>query len=144
MKKKQSTLNVKTCRRCKKIIDSHSIHVYCTECSKTIEKIFDRIREYLNEYPGATAFEIEQRLNIPIHVVNNFVKDGRLIEVPNEFLNVECQRCGTLLLSSHHKFCPQCEYQMLKDLEKAKSDIENAPTIKEQGKMRFRTYWERD
>jgi len=144
MSKKQYTLKVTTCKRCKKIIDNHSLHGYCIECTKMVEQIFDKIRNYLYEFPGATAFEIEQRLNIPVNVVNNFVKDGRLIEVPNEFLNVECQRCGTLLLSSHHKYCPSCEYQMLKDLQKAKSDIAQTPKVQEKAKMRFRTYWVKD
>ncbi|GAB6087767.1 hypothetical protein [Alkaliphilus crotonatoxidans] len=141
MKKKNYSIKVKTCRRCKKIIHENSLQDFCSSCLKHVEEIFDQIREYLREYPGATAFEIEQRLGIPIHVVNNFVKDGRLIEVPNEFLNVECQRCGCLLLSSHHKYCPKCEYEMLKDLEKAKSDMGDVE-IKVKGKMRFRTYRE--
>lgn len=138
-KKASTSIKVRTCRRCKTIIHEKSLHEYCPTCMKHVEEIFDKIREYLREYPGATAYEIEQRLNIPMHIVNRYVKDGRLIEVPNDFLNMDCQRCGALLLSAHHKFCPKCEHEMLKDLEKAKGSMEE-PGAGEKGKMRFRTY----
>ncbi|SES71650.1 hypothetical protein SAMN05660297_00366 [Natronincola peptidivorans] len=133
--------NIRTCKRCKDIIHEKALHNYCPKCYKKIEEVFDRIREYLKEYPGATAYEMEQRLGIPVYVVNNFVRDGRLIELPNEFLNIDCLRCGCLLLSAHHKYCPKCEVQIHKELEKAKESLavydKNQDAL---GKMRFRTY----
>ena len=133
---------LRTCRKCKAFVHENSLHDYCPACYKKVEDVFDQIRQYLREYPGATSFEIEQRLGIPMHVVNNFVKDGRLIEIDNPFLNLECVRCGCLLLSAHHKYCPTCELQMLRELQHAKADLEvsTAPKVRETGKMRFREF----
>ncbi len=133
---------LRTCRKCKAYLHENSLHDYCPSCYKKVEEVFEQIRQYLREYPGATSFEIEQRLGIPMHVVNNFVKDGRLIEIDNPYLNLECQRCGCLLLSAHHKYCPTCELEMLRELQGAKEKLEGseAPKIKETGKMRFREY----
>lgn len=139
MKNNKHSFKVKTCRKCKTVIEESSLHDYCNVCRKKVEEVFEKIRDYLRDYPGATAFEIEQRLGIPIHVVNSFVRDGRLVEIPNEYLNLECQRCGCLLLSAHHKYCPKCEYEMLKDLDKVKDEMQTAKP-KETGKMRFKTY----
>lgn len=137
------TINkLRTCRKCRTYLHEGSLYEYCPTCYKKVEEIFEKIREYLREYPGATSFEIEQRLEIPMHVVNSFIKDGRLVEIDNPFLNLECTRCGCLLLSAHHKYCPACELQMIRELQHAKAELDcgTKPQIKEIGKMRFRDY----
>ena len=114
---------VRTCRKCNTIIEEKSLYDYCPECFKKIEKVFQEIREYIETFPGATAFEIEQETGIPYHVVNNFVREGRLVEIPNEYLNIECKGCGCLLLSAQHKFCPECRRKLETDFEKAKQQL---------------------
>lgn len=123
---RKSGIRLKTCKRCKAVIHENSLREYCSRCYKIVEEVFDKIREYLRKYPGATSFEMEQRLEIPIHVINNFIKEGRLIEIPNENLNIECLRCGTLLLSVYYKYCPKCEDEMKRDLLKAKESLSKA------------------
>ncbi|MCT4593755.1 MAG: hypothetical protein N4A57_05740 [Anaeromicrobium sp.] len=125
-KKTNNGILVKTCVRCKKIISQNSLYNYCPECFKRIEDIFEKIETYLREYPGATAFEIEQETGVPYHVINNFVRDGRLIEIPNEYLNFECKRCGRLLLSAHHKHCPVCRKKLENEMELAKMQLYNS------------------
>jgi len=137
----KSTIKLNKCRRCKTPIHENSLREYCDRCYGIVEEVFDKIREYLRDYPGATAYEMEQRLEIPIHVINNFVKDGRLVEVSNEYLNIECLRCGCLLLSAYHKYCPICESEMKKDIQKAKEELSNMQlSSKETGKMHLNHY----
>ncbi len=132
---------LKTCRRCKTHIHENSLREYCSRCNGIIEEVFDKIRNYLREFPGATAYEMEQRLEIPVHVINNFVKDGRLIEIPNEHLNIQCLRCGCLLLSAYHKYCPICEAEMRRDIKKASEELTSTPLAsKESGKMHLGSY----
>lgn len=137
----KSQTSVRACKRCKAPIHENSLREYCPKCYDLVEDKFKRIREYLEKYPGSTAFEIEQRLGIPLHVINNFIREGRLVETPNQYLNVECLRCGTLLLSAVHKYCPKCQQEIQNDLEKAKQGLaapQNLGTDK--GKMRFKSY----
>ncbi|KAB3537356.1 hypothetical protein F8154_03435 [Alkaliphilus pronyensis] len=141
MKTANNSPKVRACKKCKAPVHENSIYDYCSSCIKLVEDTFDSIREYLRQYPNSTAFEIEQRLGIPIHVVNNYVRDGRLVEIPNEFLNLVCTRCGCLLLSAHHKYCPQCEVKMLREMEDAKSELKSNIEVSKKGKMRFKTYW---
>lgn len=132
---------IRTCRKCKSAIHEKSLHEYCESCYGKIEEIFDKIRGYLVEFPGATAHEIHQRIGIPVHITNNFVKDGRLEEIPNEFLNIECSKCGCLLLSAHHKYCPPCEIIMIRELEDARDSIQKLTIVnKNDGKMRYKTF----
>lgn len=131
---------LRVCRRCKTHIHEKSLHEYCSRCYSIVEEVFEKIREYLREYPGATAYEMEQRLGIPSHVINNFVKDDRLIEIPNEHLNIQCSRCGCLLLSAYHKYCPKCEDEMRKGFLKASNELTDNNNSNEKGKMHLNHY----
>lgn len=113
----------RVCKKCRAAISEKSLYDYCPECYKKIEAVFDKIRTYLEECPGATAFEISQETGVPYHVVNNFVKDGRLVEIPNEYLNMECKRCGCLILSANSQYCPSCRQEMEKEMELAKKEL---------------------
>lgn len=144
MLKKSTIINIKICRKCGGLIGENSLHNYCSNCIKKIEEVFDSIRNYLKEFPGATAYEIEQRIGIPVHVTNNFVRDGRLVEIPNAYLNVDCLRCGCLLLSAHHKYCPDCEIEIKKEIELAKQSLVTLErNEKMTGKMHYKTYSKR-
>ncbi|ABR48634.1 hypothetical protein Amet_2481 [Alkaliphilus metalliredigens QYMF] len=141
MVKNKTVKGFRACKKCKSPVQESALYDYCDNCYQKIEEVFDKIRAYLIEYPGATGFEMEQRLGIPIHVINNFVNDGRLEEIPNEYLHVDCQRCGCLLLSAHHKYCPKCEIDVIRELNQAKDSFKIVPPNNTlQGKMRFRKY----
>ncbi|MDR5658114.1 hypothetical protein RH915_01295 [Serpentinicella sp. ANB-PHB4] len=133
--------SIRACRKCRKPIHEKSLHEYCESCYKKIEEVFEQIRDYLREFPGATSYEMEQRLGIPVHVINNFVKDGRLVEMPNEFLNIQCIKCNCLLLSAYHKYCPACEVKMIRELDDAKEALTPKQiNTKEKGKMHFKSF----
>ncbi|MBB6217705.1 putative amidophosphoribosyltransferase [Anaerosolibacter carboniphilus] len=136
-RKNYSNIVVRTCKKCKKAIDERSLHDYCPDCFRIIDEVFEKIRAYLKEYPGATAFEIELETGIPYHVVNNFVRDGRLIEIENNLINIECKRCGCLLLSANHKYCPRCRDEIQREMEHAKEQLQAPMPIKEKAKMHF-------
>ncbi|NLM03712.1 MAG: hypothetical protein GX214_01690 [Clostridiales bacterium] len=141
MSKNKYSKQMRTCKRCKIAIHENSLYDYCPTCYKKIQDVFDKIREYLRKYPGATAYEMEQRLRIPVHIIKGFIKEGRLIEIPNEYLNVECLRCKCLLLSAHHKYCPSCEVEIYKEIEIAKQTLKQSPEKDDlKGKMHLRTY----
>lgn len=114
---------IRTCKKCRDIISENALYDYCPKCFKRIDEVFSKIKEYLAEYPGATSFEMEQELGIPYHVINNFVREGRLVEIPNEYIHIECKGCGCLLLSAHHKYCPSCRSKLEEEIEKAKNQF---------------------
>ena len=116
-------LKMRLCRRCKTPIDERVLHDYCPDCFKRVEKIFEKIENYLKKYPGATAFEIEQETQVPYSIIQGFIKEGRLLEIPNEYLNVDCLGCGCLLLSAHHRYCPDCREILKKEVEAAGRDL---------------------
>ncbi len=107
---------MKECLRCKKVITDNTIRDYCDVCYEVYEKIFDKIRNYLNDHPLATAFEVAEYTGVDHKIIKGFVKEGRLIEVETESVNVSCKRCDTLILSKYHEYCPKCERTLFKEL----------------------------
>ncbi|WP_432667270.1 hypothetical protein R9X47_12860 [Wukongibacter baidiensis] len=120
---------MKECLRCNKMIPDNTIRDYCEVCYEVYEKIFDKIREYLRENPLATAFEVAEYTGVDHQIIKKFVKEGRLIEIEAESVNIECKRCGALILSKYHEYCPKCEKTLFKEFNGLKGhfvQLENA------------------
>jgi len=127
---------MKYCLKCGKLIPDNTIRDYCHICYEVYEKLFDKIRDYLDKYPNATAFEVSDFTGVDIKVIKNFVKEGRLIEIETDNVNISCKRCGKLLLSKYHEYCPKCKADMLKDLNNARTHF----IKKENAKMHMERY----
>ncbi|RKD25401.1 hypothetical protein SAMN02745883_02323 [Caminicella sporogenes DSM 14501] len=125
---------MKQCLKCGKLIPDNSIRDYCDICYEVYEKLFDKIRDYLEEFPNATAFEVSEYTGIDLKIIKGFVNEGRLIEIENESVNVTCKRCGALILSKYHEYCPKCEKALLKELNSIKGYFAN----KERAQMHYK------
>ncbi len=111
---------MKTCIRCNKLIPDNSIRDYCDICYEVYEKFFDKIRDYLQQYPNATSYEVSEYTGVSHNIIKHFVKEGRLIEIETDNVNISCKRCGSLILSIYHEYCPKCEKKLMKDLNGVK------------------------
>lgn len=111
---------MKECLKCKKLIPDETIRDYCPVCYEIYEVLFDKIRNYLEDHPMATSFEVSEYTGVNHKIVKGFVKEGRLIELESEKVNISCKRCGSLILSIYHEYCPKCESNLLKELNGAK------------------------
>ncbi|MDK2800631.1 MAG: hypothetical protein PWQ70_2250 [Clostridiales bacterium] len=80
--------------------------MYVRRVKKQDEKEFDRIREYLYQYPGANLYEVATHLDISVNTIKRYLREHRLeiIEKENKFLN--CERCGQPIQSG--RFCDDC------------------------------------
>lgn len=97
---------VKNCPICGKIFDSNQYITICPACVQQDERTFDRIREYLFLRPLATVFEVANDLDMPIHFIKRYLREGRLEirERNNTFL--DCEQCGRPITSGH--LCSEC------------------------------------
>jgi len=111
---------MKKCLKCNKLIPDESIREYCPVCYEIYEKIFNKIRDYLEEHPFATSFEVSEYTGISHKTIKDFVTEGRLIELESEGVNVYCKRCKSLILSKYHKYCPLCESKITKELNQVR------------------------
>lgn len=74
-------MNFGACLRCKKNIAYNSIDL-CDECRTYY---FKTIRSYLEENKNCNNIELSRNLEIPLKVINYFIKEGDLIDSSNKY-----------------------------------------------------------
>ena len=68
----------KTCKKCKGLIRNASFFGYCEKCEEMMQDAYIQIKDYLEEFPGATTMEIQTQLGLSIKVIHHLVTEGRI------------------------------------------------------------------
>jgi hypothetical protein len=111
------------CKKCNKIFNYIRGPILCYKCD---EEVFNQIKIYLKENPDATTSNISQNLNIPIKIIEDYIKDRRLMNLRSVNDNL-CPLCGNIN-NSNNKYCDKC-MQKIKIL----NEINNLPNnVKEE------------
>lgn len=124
--------DVRNCRKCGKIYNYIGGPPICPVCKQADEVDFQRVKEYLYEYPGATMTQVSTELDISIEKIKRFLKEGRL-EITGEEGNLilECENCGKSINSG--RFCEACERELAAGFRNVagqmKSVLDNAPGL---------------
>lgn len=71
-------MNYCNCKKCNKIFNYIKGPMLCYDCDQII---FESIKKYINENPGATSSMISNDLNLPIKIIQDYVKDNRLTKL---------------------------------------------------------------
>lgn len=95
-------MNYCNCKKCNKIFNYFKGPVLCKECDR---EIFDLIKNYIENNKFANATIISKELNIPIKIVNDYIKDDRIVEIRKD-INL-CLLCKAPILDDL-KYCNKC------------------------------------
>lgn len=130
-------MEVKVCRSCKKIFQYISGPEICHQCREAEEELFQKVKEYLREHPGANTYEINQETGVSAKLVEKFLRQGRLEVAPDSALFLGCERCGKKITTG--RFCNNCTNEVTNQLNEVKkmliaSDKDNQGT---NPKMRY-------
>lgn len=109
-------MNIRNCSRCGKIYvyDGFSI---CINCRQEDEKDFQKVKEYLDENPGANIMVVSEATKVEARKIIEFLREGRLeISEENNIL-LTCERCGKSIKTG--RFCERCALEMEKELRSA-------------------------
>lgn len=90
------------CKKCNKIFNHFSGPILCKECDK---EVFYLIKNYIENNKFANASIISKELNIPIKIVNDYIRDDRIVEIRKD-INL-CLLCKTPI-SDDLKYCNSC------------------------------------
>ncbi|MGE5474522.1 MAG: MerR family transcriptional regulator [Ignavibacteriales bacterium] len=96
------------CERCGKLVMSE-VSSICIDCIEDEEREFDRIKEYLNENPFATVFQVSVSLNVSFKSIKRYLRENKLEIIErgnqkNEFLR--CLKCGAPIQCGC--YCTKC------------------------------------
>lgn len=109
----------------------------CPVCHKQEPTDFGKVRTYLEQAGPQPAIVISNATGVDVHVIDNFLRQGR-IEIPDgSSVYIKCQSCGADI--RYGRYCPECMVKMTKELGKAMlmSEVGERPTNKSDmsGKM---------
>jgi predicted amidophosphoribosyltransferase len=99
------------CERCGKLFSSLSSRL-CEECREEEERMLRRAKDELYRNPGLGVMDLVQRLDIPVEVVEKFIREGRLVLRSRESVVLRCEMCGKEITSG--KRCSDCEAKLRK------------------------------
>jgi len=98
-------LSLRNCARCGKVFASTGGGL-CPDCSAEEEKDFVEVRDYLRGNPRATVAEIHEETGVREELILKFIREGRLVSLRAENLEIPCVVCGALITKG--RVCAQC------------------------------------
>ncbi|WP_059103368.1 TIGR03826 family flagellar region protein [Shouchella shacheensis] len=106
------------CGRCGKVYVK-TIQTICQDCYKEEEAWFKAIDRFLSkkENRAASLEEIHQETEVPVKIIQQFIRKGRLLLQHFPHLKVPCERCGETTQGG--RICSACISQLKKGLAKA-------------------------
>ncbi|MDI6786011.1 MAG: hypothetical protein QMD92_04805 [bacterium] len=122
-------MELRNCRKCRKLFISISERNICQECCEKKEKNYDRILEYLNKNPNASVEDICEATKTTKNNVAELVKNEKIaLTVSFEY---KCEICGKKIKMG--KACPECKKKVSNELNKAIDKVK-----KEEGEAKAR------
>lgn len=109
-------MNVRNCTRCGKIYAYDGFNI-CLNCRKDDEEDFKKIKEFLDENPGANISELSDGTGVDSKKIMEFLRQGRL-EIKDEHnILLTCERCGNSIKTG--RFCEKCTLEMQREFKQS-------------------------
>ena len=109
-------MDVRNCSRCGKVYRYDGFRV-CPNCRREDEADFQKVKEYIDEHPGANIKEVSEATEIDSRKIMEFLRAGRLEIMDENNLILSCERCGKPIKTG--KFCDKCAFEIQKELKGA-------------------------
>ena len=133
-------MDVKTCRKCKRLFNYIGGPAICPQCREELEKKFQEVKKYLFDNRGANISDVVENCDIDEAQVRQWIREERLEFSSGINIGVTCETCGTPI--STGRFCEKCKASMINSLSEAgKRPDAPAPKLQtpqtHENKMRF-------
>lgn len=111
-------MNIQHCRRCQKLF-TRIKSPYCAECNEEIEKMFNRVRDYMQLHEDADLVTIMTETGVEEKILFHLLREERLFLSPRA--NIPCQVCGKPIRSG--RYCAECTQKMTSEFTQLESDM---------------------
>ena len=133
-------MDVKNCKKCKRLFNYISGPAICPQCREELEKKFQEVKKYLFDNRGANIADVVENCDIDEAQIRQWIREERLEFSSGINIGVTCETCGTPI--STGRFCEKCKASMINDLQSAGRRPEPAPEAPKKqetagNKMRF-------
>ena len=131
-------MDVRNCRRCKRLFNYTDRSKYCPACMAEIEKEFDLTKEYIYKHPSVNIKEVSEELDIDIAQIKQWIREERLILSNAADGDIYCENCGKAIATG--RFCEKCKSKLTNSLSNAvaKKEAPKPEPVKKDEKNRMR------
>lgn len=117
-------MDVRQCKRCNKIFQYNGSPL-CLNCVQESDRQFNDVRNYIYENPQATLDQVCEATEVDQEDIKRWLKEGRLILQKGNATLIQCEKCGTPILTG--KLCSKCISAVQSQLSGAAQSLRPAP-----------------
>ncbi|MCR5687562.1 MAG: flagellar protein [Lachnospiraceae bacterium] len=133
-------MDVKNCKRCRRLFNYIGGQPICPQCREELEKKFQEVKKYLFDNRGATIKNVVENCDIEESQVRQWIREERLEFSSGIDIGVQCEKCGAPITSG--RFCEKCKASMINELSEAGRRPEPSAPVQKKvetggNKMRF-------
>lgn len=103
-------MNVRNCRRCKRLFNYAMGPIYCTQCKQELEEQFQFVKKYVQEHPGSDIRMVSEACEVDPMQIRQWVREERLCFSDDAPSGINCDRCGVMIRTG--RFCDRCKADM--------------------------------
>ena len=132
-------MEVKNCRRCRRLFNYVSGQPICPACKEELEKKFQEVKTYIQDHKNATVQQVAEECDVEENQIRQWVREERLMFADGSASGIGCEVCGAPILSG--RFCDKCKAGMINDLQAAgrrpQAPVQQQARRSAENKMRF-------
>lgn len=132
-------MNVRNCRKCKRLFNYVMGPVLCAACRQEEEDKFQEVKKYVSDNVRTGIHEVAEACDVSVKQIQQWVREERLVFSDDSPIGIGCERCGKMIKSG--KYCPECKAELTNTLNNAigKRGVFTPPPqpAKDGAKMRY-------
>ena len=128
-------MDVRVCHGCKKMFQYIAGPTLCPRCRQKEEEMFQTVKDYLRENPGANMYEVSQATSVSAALIEKFLREGRLQVSPDSPIALACEKCGRRI--STGRLCSECKKEINNTLNDMKKNLVKAKEDDSSARMRY-------
>ncbi len=131
-------MDVKNCKSCGRLFNYMGGEKLCPACRDQLEEIFQTVKRYIEEHPGANINEVSSECEVSTNQLKQWIREERLTFSEDSPITIECEQCGAPIRSG--RFCDACRGRITNTLSNAYKRTDAPKPQKkerEREKMRF-------
>ena len=100
------------CTECSGEVEYQGLGSYkCKECGHVMYDDYGKVRNYLDEHRGATAYDVSMATGVPQGKIRQMIREEKFEITQNSSVFMKCEICGTSIRSG--RYCEACMRKVL-------------------------------
>lgn len=103
-------MDVKSCRRCRKLFNYVAGPHICPACREALEEKFREVKTFIEEHAHSSIHDVAEACKVDTNQITQWVREERLQFSDELAVGFGCERCGANIRSG--RFCSKCKMEM--------------------------------